>query len=612
MCGIIGYVGKGHSAREVLLGGLKKLEYRGYDSAGLAYTTLRGVVYERSVGEVENLIKKLGKETPEKDDVGMQVGIAHTRWATHGKPTECNAHPHKAGSIYLVHNGIIENHQELRAELERSGNTCISDTDSEVLAHLINNNYEAGMSLADAVIKALQRVRGAYGVVVLSECEPGQVIVARNSSPLILGIGEDEFIIASDASAIVPYTQRVVYLNDGDIFKVSAGGIEVLQGKQNAEKMLASSEEEAVLAGYPHFMLKEIHEQPEVIHNAYRGRIIAAQGLVKLGGIEGVLDQIVSARRIIIVSCGTSYNAGLFGEYLIESLAKISVEVEYASEFNYREIHLNKDDVVLAISQSGETADTLAAIRKAKKSDALTLGIVNVVGSSIARETDAGVYNHAGPEVSVASTKAFSSQVTVLLLLAILLGRESDVLEVGKAKALLQELETMPHIIEGFLRKSLKKHEEIANIYASYDNVLYLGRGYHMPLALEGALKIKELAYIHAEGYPAGEMKHGPIALIDAGMPCVVFAPKDDMYQKMLSTIAEVRARDGKVLAITTKGATEVQDQVDDYIIIPEASRELSPLFSTVSGQLLAYYAALARGKNVDRPRNLAKSVTVE
>ncbi len=626
MCGIIAYIGTKRSAKGVLINGLKKLEYRGYDSAGVAYLHDGKVVHQRAVGEVKNLENKLDKHNSEVQPRccdTLQIGIAHTRWATHGKPTIENAHPHNAGDIYLVHNGIIENYLVLRAELTALGREFISETDSEVLAHLIDIEYEKEKNLPNAITLALHKVRGAYAIAVMGASDPSEIVLARKSSPIVLGIGgsgqECEYIVASDASAVLPYTKRVVYLDDGDVVSVRAGGYKVVKGTQKEEAVLEWSQEEAQLGGFEHFMSKEIAEQPEVIQNAFRGRMVATEGKVVLGGISDVLSQITNANRIIITSCGTSYNAGLVAEYLIESLAGIPVEVEYASEFRYRNVPLSKDDdqrdVVLAISQSGETADTLAAVMEAKRRGALTLGIVNIVGSTIARETDAGVYNHAGPEVSVASTKAFSSQLTVLTLLAVLLGREVGKLSKGRAVEILTELEQLPAKVGECIVSNQEGVEQLAKKYAGYTNMLYLGRHMQMPLALEGALKIKEIAYVHAEGYAAGEMKHGPIALVDEDMPCVVLAPRTidkQMYEKSLAVIEEVKARGGKVLAITTKDATEVLELADDIILVPNTIDELMPLLTIVPMQLFAYYSAIERGHNVDRPRNLAKSVTVE
>ncbi len=624
MCGIVGYIGTRKSVQDVLVDGLTKLEYRGYDSAGVAYVKGGKLTYERSVGEVKNLEAKLRSSTPKSSQLEeLQVGIAHTRWATHGKPSRENAHPHHSGSIYIVHNGIIENYKELKAEILKAepSRKFKSETDSEVLVHLIDIAYQEGgeKSLAQAVHKALVKVRGAYAIAVLDKDNPNELVLARKSSPMVLGIielacsdGRQDFIIASDASAIIAHTSKVVYLDDDDIVTLKNGKYSFAHGGGNEVQELEYSDGDAQLEGFNHFMSKEIHEQPEVITNAYRGRIVASEGKVVLGGISDVLPRILKVRRIIIVSCGTSYNAGLVAEYLIERLAGVPVEVEFASEFRYRQAPLGSKDVVLAISQSGETADTLAAVREAKRCDVLTLAIVNVVGSSIARETDAGIYNHAGPEVSVASTKAFSSQLTVLTLLAILLGRESGALGKSHAVELLTALEALPSMVGECIQSCDASIKKIVKKYAKYNNALYLGRGLQAPLASEGALKIKEIAYIHAEGYPSGEMKHGAIALIDESMLSVVIAVKDSQYEKSLAVIEEVKARGGTVLAITTSDALEVQELADDYVLVPSITEELLPLLTIVSMQLLAYYSAIERGHNVDRPRNLAKSVTVE
>ncbi len=608
MCGIVGYIGK-RNAQEVLLQGLQRLEYRGYDSAGMAVSIGIGKVkHTRAVGKVVELEKKLTKSD-------ASIGIAHTRWATHGKPAVKNAHPHKAGSIYLVHNGIIENYQELKDRLIKKGCKFHSDTDSEVLAHLINLEYAKSSNLRGAVRRALTHVRGAYALAAMSASEPEVLVAARMSSPLVIGVGEGEYILASDAAAIVPYTKRVVYLEDGEIAEIRANSLNVttLKDKKRHKKEceLEWDVDEAKLTGYPHFMLKEIYEQPTSIKEAVRGRMNVKEGSVTLGGLASAAEELRDIDRIIITSCGTSYHAGLVGEYLLEELAGVATEVEYASEFRYRNSPIGKGTVVLVISQSGETADTLAAIREAKKKGALTLGIVNAVGSTISRETTAGVYNHAGPEVSVASTKAFTSQVSILVLLAVFLGRQRS-LKVARASALLSALEGVPKLIEQFLKKENDNIKKLAKRYAKYDNMLYIGRKYQFPIALEGALKIKEIAYIHAEGYAAGEMKHGPIALIDKDMPTIVLAPRDSVYEKTLAAIEETRARGGKVFAITTKDAKDVIKQADDCIIIPKTEEVLMPLLSTVAVQLLAYYAAVARGHDVDKPRNLAKSVTVE
>lgn len=611
MCGIVGYIGK-RNAQEVLLIGLKRLEYRGYDSAGIAVVSKNGKIkHTRAVGKVAELEKKLSKARASS----ACAGIAHTRWATHGKPAVKNAHPHEAGDIYLVHNGIIENYQELKNKLNKKGCKFTSDTDSEVLAHLIDLEHKKGTDLRKSVRQALAHVQGAYALAVMSANEPGVLVAARMSSPLVLGVGDGEYILASDAAAIVPYTKRVIYLEDGEIAEVSSKEYRVttLEDKKRHKKEceLEWGEEEAKLEGYQHFMLKEIHEQPDAIREAVRGRSNPNAGEVKLGGLDSVAAELRDIKRIVITSCGTSYNAGLIGEYLFESVAGIPTEVEYASEFRYREAPIDDGTAVLAISQSGETADTLAAVKEAKKKKALTLGIVNAVGSTIARDTDAGVYNHAGPEIAVASTKALISQVSILLMFTVFLGRQRK-MKRAEAQKLLQELDRLPVKIEKWLKKNTKIVEKIAKKYSKFNNLLYIGRKYQFPVALEGALKIKELAYIHAEGYAAGEMKHGPIALIDKSMPSIVVAPKDSVYEKTLGAIEEIKARGGQVLAITTPNAKEVIKLADDVIIIPKTEEALMSLLTILPVQLLSYYAAVARGHNVDKPRNLAKSVTVE
>jgi len=617
MCGIVGYIGEKRDARDVLLDGLKTLEYRGYDSAGVAMLNGDGTVkYVRAVGGVANLEKKLGRGSASGASARVSLGIAHTRWATHGKPSVANAHPHKAGNIYLVHNGIIENYQELRDDLKEKSCEFLSDTDSEVLAHLINTEYEANKdSLHTAVRKALARVQGAYAIAVIAFDNPDTLVAARMSSPLVIGVGDGEYIVASDASAIAPHTKRVIYLEDGEIaeIKTHSHKITTLENtkRHKKEQALEWNESEAKLAGYPHFMLKEIYEQPMSVTEALRGRVNAKTGAVTLGGLAPVVKELQDIKRIIITSCGTSYNAGLIGEYLFENIAEVATEVEYSSEFRYRNSPIDTGTAVLIISQSGETADSLSALHEAKKRGALTLGIVNAVGSTISRETSAGIYNHAGPEVSVASTKAFTSQISILILLTVFIGKQKK-LKTSRAKTLLSALEKVPKLMNRFLKENEKSIKKIAYKYAKYDNMLYIARKYQFPVALEGALKIKEIAYIHAEGYPAGEMKHGPIALIDKNMPTVVLAPRDSVYKKTLGSIEEIKARGGKVLAITTADAKEVIKIADDYIIVPKMQEEVLPLLTTLAVQLLAYHAAIARGHNVDRPRNLAKSVTVE
>ena len=611
MCGIVGYIGH-RSAADLLVKGLRRLEYRGYDSAGIAIVNGR-VDVRKKEGKVDELAALL-----ERNPLVGTVGIGHTRWATHGAPNDINAHPHAAGGnrFALIHNGIIENYAPIRTKLREKGYTFTSDTDTEVLVHLIDDiQKETGLPLAEAVRQALTQIRGAYGIVIVSEEEPDQIIAARNGSPLLLGIGEGENFIASDASPLIEYTRQVVYLNDGEMAIVRRDGYEVMsiEGAAVDKKVyeLNWDIEEIEKGGYEHFMLKEIMEQPESIENTLRGRINLETNRIKLGGLEDVMDQLRDASRIIICACGTSWHAGLVGEYLIEKHARIPVEVEYASEFRYRNPILNEKDVVLVISQSGETADTLAAVRRAKEAGVLTLGVCNVVGSTIARETDAGVYLHVGPEIGVASTKAFTGQVTVLAMIALLLGKERGLLDDDQLHRHLEALVAIPEQIRRMLNTDAKIRQ-IARDYRFASNFLYLGRGTNFPVALEGALKLKEISYIHAEGYPAAEMKHGPIALIDQFMPVVFIATRDAIYDKVVSNIEEVVARGGTVIAITNDDNDEL-DPLCEYVIrVPETTEGFEPLLTVIPLQLLAYHIAVMRHCNVDQPRNLAKSVTVE
>ena len=611
MCGIVGYIGH-RSAADLLVKGLRRLEYRGYDSAGIAIVNGR-VDVRKKEGKVDELAALL-----ERNPLVGTIGIGHTRWATHGAPNDINAHPHAAGGnrFALIHNGIIENYAPIRTKLREKGYTFTSDTDTEVLVHLIDDiQKETGLPLAEAVRQALTQIRGAYGIVIVSEEEPDQIIAARNGSPLLLGIGEGENFIASDASPLIEYTRQVVYLNDGEMAIVRRDGYEVMsiEGAAVDKKVyeLNWDIEEIEKGGYEHFMLKEIMEQPESIENTLRGRINLETNRIKLGGLEDVMDQLRDASRIIICACGTSWHAGLVGEYLIEKHARIPVEVEYASEFRYRNPILNEKDVVLVISQSGETADTLAAVRRAKEAGVLTLGVCNVVGSTIARETDAGVYLHVGPEIGVASTKAFTGQVTVLAMIALLLGKERGLLDDDQLHRHLEALVAIPEQIRRMLNTDAKIRQ-IARDYRFASNFLYLGRGTNFPVALEGALKLKEISYIHAEGYPAAEMKHGPIALIDQFMPVVFIATRDAIYDKVVSNIEEVVARGGTVIAITNDDNDEL-DPLCEYVIrVPETTEGFEPLLTVIPLQLLAYHIAVMRHCNVDQPRNLAKSVTVE
>jgi len=612
MCGIVGYIGS-REAYPILINGLYRLEYRGYDSAGVA--VLDGAIQvHKCKGKVSDLEKHIANEK-----IIGSIGIAHTRWATHGEPNDINAHPHYSESrgLAIIHNGIIENYLTLKEELIKRGHKFQSDTDTEVLINLIEDiQTNEGVELVEAVRIALNQVIGAYAIVVLSKEYPDMLVAARKGSPLVIGVGADEFFLASDATPIIEYTKKVVYLDDEELAIVQRGRDLKIKTIKNKEKTpyiqkLQLSLNALEKSGFDHFMMKEIFEQPRSIRDSFRGRLNAKKGHVMLGGIIDYEQKLINAKRIIIVACGTSWHAALVGEYLIENLARIPVEVEYASEFRYRNPILYEDDVVVAISQSGETADTLAAIELAKSKGATILGICNVVGSSIARMTDAGSYTHAGPEIGVASTKAFTAQVTVLIMMALRLAKIKGTISTSRFYSLVTELESIPKKV----RETLKVNEQvkvIAEKYKDVRNFLYLGRGYNFPVALEGALKLKEISYIHAEGYPAAEMKHGPIALIDEAMPVVFIATRKGMYEKVLSNIQEVKARKGKIIAITTIGDTMVKEVADYTIEIPETEELLVPLLATIPLQLLSYHIAVLRGCNVDQPRNLAKSVTVE
>ncbi len=612
MCGIVGYIGP-KEAYPILIKGMKRLEYRGYDSAGVALLngSLRVLKKEGKVSVLEE--SSLGT------DVKGTVGIGHTRWATHGVPCDKNAHPHlsQSGNIAIIHNGIIENYNSLKKELSKLGYSFQSDTDTEVLVNLIEDiQKEDKLSIEEAVRVALNEVIGAYAIVVIDKREPNKLVAARKGSPLVIGIGKDEFFIASDASPIIEYTNNVVYLNDEEFAVLNRNGVLDIKTLGNIQKSpyvqkLEMDLEMIEKGGYEHFMLKEIYEQPQVILDCMRGRMNAEQGWIKLGGITEYAARINNAKRIIITACGTSWHSGLIAEYLIEELARVPVEVEYASEFRYRNPIVNEKDVVIAISQSGETADTLAAIELAKGRQALIYGICNVIGSSIARASHAGSYTHAGPEIGVASTKAFSAQVTILTLLALQLAQAKGTISQSRLRQILYELEQIPSKITEALETN-DKIKEIAARYKDAHNFLYLGRGLSFPIALEGALKLKEISYIHAEGYPAAEMKHGPIALIDENMPVVFIATNMSAHEKIISNIQEVKARKGKVIAIVNKGDSEIKSLADELIELPETDDLLSPLVSIVPLQLLSYHIALLRGCNVDQPRNLAKSVTVE
>lgn len=610
MCGIIGYIGT-KRVLPILLNGLKRLEYRGYDSAGVGYIESKKLNVVKSIGKISNLQRLLFDI-----ETDSSIGIGHTRWATHGAPSDKNAHPHLNGTrtIAIVHNGIIENYKTLKQMLKEMGYQFSSETDSEVIAHLISYFYDKEKNFFNAVRLALHEVEGAYGLCCISSYEPDKIIAARKGSPLIIGVGEGEHFIASDAPAILEYTDNVIFLEDGDIAEIRKDQFEIraLNNEIMSREIMKLDLDVSTIekGGYPHYMLKEIFEQPESFQNSIRGRIVLSAGNVKLGGLEPVLDEILDAQRIILTACGTSWHAALVGEYMLEQYAEVPVEVEYASEFRYRNPIIKKNDVVIAISQSGETADTLAAIQEAKKKNALVLGICNVVGSSIARETQAGVYIHAGPEVGVASTKAFTSQLAVLALISILIGRRKN-LPFSYGEKICQELLSIPQKIQRILDQA-NYIKEISEKFIDAKNFLYLGRGYNFPVALEGALKLKEISYIHAEGYPAAEMKHGPIALVDENMPVVFIAIKDSTYEKVLSNIAEIKARKGKVIAVVSEDDNHIQSLVDYAIPIPNTIEMLSPILTIIPLQLMAYYIAVAKGLNVDQPRNLAKSVTVE
>lgn len=610
MCGIVGYIGD-KNCIPILINGLKRLEYRGYDSAGVGFISSGKIDLVKSKGKVSLLEDKLNSHA-----INSNLGIGHTRWATHGIPNEMNAHPHfnNEKNILIIHNGIIENFQTLKTSLKNMGYTFNSDTDSEVVAHLIDSFINKGHSLLNAVRLSLSEVDGTYGLAVICEKEPDRIIAARKGSPLVVGIGNGENFVASDVSAILTYTKQVVYLEDGEIVEVYKDKFftKTINDEEISKEIqeITLSLEEIDKGGYSHFMLKEIMEQPESIRNSMRGRLIFDDGNAKLGGLEGVVDRLSNSKRIIISACGTSWHAGLVGEYMFEQYAHIPTEVEYASEFRYRNPIIYPDDAVFFISQSGETADTLAALKEAKNQGALALGICNVVGSSIARESLGGVYTHAGPEIGVASTKAFTSQLVVLSLITLLLARKKG-MDRKEGKCITEELSKIPDKISKILKLN-DQIEFIASEFQDAKNFLYLGRGFNFPVALEGALKLKEISYIHAEGYPAAEMKHGPIALIDENMPAVFIAPKDSTYEKIISNIQEVKARKGRIIAIASESDREIDHLVDYTIKIPETKSMLMPLLTVIPLQLLAYHIAVKKGLNVDQPRNLAKSVTVE
>ncbi len=610
MCGIVGYIGS-KNCIPIIIGGLKRLEYRGYDSAGVGVLIDKKAKIVKNKGKVSLLEKRL-----ESEHLKASIGIGHTRWATHGEPNEVNAHPHASGdnSLFLIHNGIIENYQTLKKQLMSIGYTFKSDTDTEVIVQLIDSFIKKGNNFSKSVRLALSEVDGTYGMAIIYEKEPDKMIVARKGSPLVLGIGENENYIASDVSALIAHTKQIVYLEDGEIVEVYADRFvakTILDEDLEKEIIEVSmSLDEIDKGGYPTFMLKEIMEQPDSVFNSMRGRFIFDEGTAKLGGLEGFVDRLAASKRIVISACGTSWHAALVGEYMFEQFLRIPTEVEYASEFRYRNPIIQPDDAIIFISQSGETADTLAALREAKRKRALCLGICNVVGSSVARESDAGVYIHAGPEIGVASTKAFTGQLVVLALITLLVARKRE-MSLADGKVIVEEFNKIPEKIKQILKLN-EQIETIANDFKDAKNFLYLGRGYNFPVALEGALKLKEISYIHAEGYPAAEMKHGPIALVDENMPVVFIAPKDSTYDKIVSNIEEIRARKGKIIAIATESDNEI-DRLADYTIkIPDTIRMLMPILTVVPLQLLAYHIAMKKGLNVDQPRNLAKSVTVE
>ena len=602
MCGIVGYIGK-QNATPILIDGLRRESYRGYDSSGLVVFNNNEPFCIRAVGKLENLEIKI------KDVViNGQIGLGHVRWATHGGVTEQNAHPHTdcKQNIFLVHNGIIENYRELKEQLIKEGHAFSSETDTEVLCHLIEKFLEG--NLEEAVRKTLRLIKGTYGIVVMAKSDPGKMVAAKLSSPLLIGFNGDEYIVASDPAAIITRSKKAINLEDNEIAVISANQFFILKEKFPQDLEIDSTSIEK--GGYPHFMLKEIMEQPESISNSLRGRVLVEEGRARLGGVAKIEEKLREIEMLNIVACGTAYNAGMVGEYMLEEYANIPTDVDLASEFRYRKPILGKKSAVLAISQSGETADTMAAIKEAKGKGIMTLGIVNVVGSSMTKETEAGIYNHAGPEIGVASTKAFTSQLTILVLLTLLLGRQREMsLVIGQRIA--KEVLKLPELIKQVLNNS-EKIKEIAEKCKDYKNFLFVGRKYNYPVALEGALKLKEISYIHAEGYGAGEMKHGPIALIDESFPTIAICPSDSVYEKMISNIQEIKARNGYVIAIATEGNLDIKNIVDEVIYIPKTLEMLTPILSVIPLQLFAYYMGVVKGLDVDKPRNLAKSVTVE
>nr|WP_315190573.1 glutamine--fructose-6-phosphate transaminase (isomerizing) [uncultured Flavobacterium sp.] len=615
MCGIVGYIGY-REAYPIVIKGLKRLEYRGYDSAGVMLYDGENLKLCKTKGKVSDLELKAAKEIT----MNGTIGIGHTRWATHGVPNDVNSHPHlsNSGDLAIIHNGIIENYAPLKEELIKRGYVFYSDTDSEVLVNLIEEiQIKENLKLGKAVQIALNQVVGAYAIAVFDKKNPNEIVASRLGSPLAIGVGEGEYFIASDASPFIEYTSNAIYLEDGEMANIRLHKpMKIRKIKDDSQvdpyiQELQMNLEQIEKGGYDHFMLKEIYEQPNVIKDTYRGRLHANEGLIQMAGVEDNIEKFLHADRIIIVACGTSWHAALVAEYIFEEFARIPVEVEYASEFRYRNPIINSKDVVIAISQSGETADTMAAIKLAKEHGAFVFGVCNVVGSSISRESHAGAYTHAGPEIGVASTKAFTTQITVLTMIALRLAKAKGSLSNSDFHMYLQELEIIPEKVKEALETN-DRAKEIAATFKDAPNCLYLGRGYNFPVALEGALKLKEISYIHAEGYPAAEMKHGPIALIDDQMPVVVIAPKQGHYDKIVSNIQEIKSRSGRIIAVVTKGDTQVRDLADYVIEIPETSDALSPLITTIPLQLLSYHIAVMRGCNVDQPRNLAKSVTVE
>ena len=615
MCGIVGYIGN-RDAYPIVLNGLKRLEYRGYDSAGIALYDGTKIQLCKTKGKVADLEEKFSSQMATKG----KIGIGHTRWATHGVPNDINSHPHysNSGDLVIIHNGIIENYASIKKELINRGYTFYSDTDTEVLVNLIEDiKINQKVKLGQAVQIALNEVVGAYAIALFDKNKPDEIVVAKLGSPLAIGIGQDEFFVASDATPFIEFTKNAIYLEDEEMAIIRLGkDVNIRKVKDDSSvapyiQKLKLNLEQIEKGGYDHFMLKEIYEQPSVIKDTYRGRLLADKGIIKLGGLENYIEKFTNADRIIIVACGTSWHAGLVAEYIFEDWARIPVEVEYASEFRYRNPVITDKDVVIAISQSGETADTLAAIKLAKEKGAFVYGICNVVGSTISRATDSGTYTHAGPEIGVASTKAFTTQITVLTMIALKLAKVKGTISQSNYRLHLRELELIPSNVEMALQKN-RDIEEIAKLFKDATNFLYLGRGYNFPVALEGALKLKEISYIHAEGYPAAEMKHGPIALIDEQMPIVVIAVNSNHYDKVVSNIQEIKSRKGKIIAVVTEGDTVVKELADYIMEVPNTPEALSPLVTAIPLQLLSYHIALILGKNVDQPRNLAKAVTVE